>query len=101
GRRGVRRLLPPARQGRAPRGASRARAAAKGVVMIPVLLDPARLKVVVVGRGEPLACRLEKLREAGASDIRVLAAPPSAASLAGVRLVFAAGLDREEATQLA
>jgi precorrin-2 dehydrogenase / sirohydrochlorin ferrochelatase len=66
--------------------------------MIPVLLDPARLKVVVVGRGEPLARRLEKLREAGATDVRVLAAPPSAEALAGVRLVFAAGLDREEAT---
>jgi precorrin-2 dehydrogenase / sirohydrochlorin ferrochelatase len=57
--------------------------------VLPMMLDLGRLAVALVGNGAAALRRLERLEEAGAHDIAVYAAAPSAAlaAAAGARLV--------------
>jgi precorrin-2 dehydrogenase / sirohydrochlorin ferrochelatase len=56
--------------------------------MIPLIVDPARVPIALVGRGGAAERRLGLLREAGAEDIEVFSDAPSAslAASAGLRL---------------
>jgi precorrin-2 dehydrogenase / sirohydrochlorin ferrochelatase len=56
--------------------------------VLPVFLDLSRLKLLVAGNGDATLRRLRLLEEAGAQDVRVFAAEPSAAlaAEAGARL---------------
>ena len=56
--------------------------------MIPLIVDPARVPIALVGRGRAAERRLGLLREAGAEDIEVFSDAPSAglAASAGERL---------------
>jgi siroheme synthase-like protein len=81
--------------------------------MIPVYLDPARVRVALIGRGSLAARRLAWLREAGASPDVWTDAPtgdlpaltvgqfPQDAELTRYDLVWIAGLAPEEAEPLA
>lgn len=86
--------------------------------MLPLALDLSRLPIAVIGRGEVVSKRLALVDEAGAGAVLVFAPGagqalraaagmrwrdwlPDAATLAGVRLVIVAGLDRPEAEAVA
>lgn len=86
--------------------------------MIPVMIDPRRVKVVIAGTGVAAERRLRQVREGGASEVAVFAPGeahrfepladgpvhdrlPEAADLAGVGLLYVAGLDRDAAAALA
>jgi precorrin-2 dehydrogenase/sirohydrochlorin ferrochelatase len=77
--------------------------------MLPLVLDLARLRAVLIGDGEAVLRRLRLLDEAGAGDLAVYCADaslelqalaaarlrqrlPTTADLAGARIVFLAGL---------
>jgi precorrin-2 dehydrogenase/sirohydrochlorin ferrochelatase len=70
--------------------------------MIPLIVDPARVPIALVGRGRAAERRLGLLREAGAEDIEVFSDAPSAglAASAGERLRLWLP-DRDELTRTA
>ena len=68
--------------------------------MLPLVLNPLRLKTGLVGRGEALACRAALLAEAGV-DTRLLSPDVSDEVLAPLQLLFVAGLPEGEARHLA
>jgi precorrin-2 dehydrogenase / sirohydrochlorin ferrochelatase len=86
--------------------------------MLPLSLDLSRLRLALVANGASALHRLRWLEEAGAKELAVFSAKPSpelthrcgialvehlpdAAALAGVQLVFVAGVDEPERTALA
>lgn len=81
--------------------------------MLPVALDPARLPVALVGRGERAMRRLALLREAGLSDLAVysddpdlaaaggLSRLPDASELSGRRIVYVVGFDGAASQRIA
>ena len=68
--------------------------------MLPIILDPPKLKVGLVGRGEALARRAGLLAEAGVAS-RLLSPEVSDEVLAAFHLLFVAGLPEGEARLLA
>lgn len=68
--------------------------------MLPVILNPVRLKTGLVGKGAALARRASLLAEAGI-EARLLSADVSDELLASLQLLFVAGLDEGEARHLA
>lgn len=86
--------------------------------MIPVDLDPARLRIGVVARGQSLVRRLRFLRRGGAKRIRVFSDKPEEKTaeqlgdaiirrlptgddLKGLQVLFIAGLEPDETEKLA
>lgn len=86
--------------------------------MLPVLLDPKRVEIVLVGAGEPFLQRLALLEAAKAHRLTVYvddpdaelagrlgdcwrAGRPSTADLARADILFVAGLDEDEGQALA
>src|ERR1700749_2062906 len=68
--------------------------------MLPIILDPPKLKAGLAGRGEALARRAALLAEAGVAS-RLLSADVSDEVLAALHLLFVAGLAEGEARLLA
>lgn len=68
--------------------------------MLPIILDPLKLKTGLAGRGEPLARRAALLAEAGVAT-RLLSLDASDEVLASLHLLFVAGLPESEARLLA
>jgi precorrin-2 dehydrogenase len=68
--------------------------------MLPIILDPPKLKTGLVGRGEALARRAALLAEAGVAS-RLLSPEASDEVLAPLHLLFVAGLVEGEARLLA
>lgn len=68
--------------------------------MLPVILNPLRLKTGLVGKGAALARRASLLAEAGI-EVRLLSPDVSDELLASLQLLFVAGLDEGEARHLA
>ena len=68
--------------------------------MLPIILDPPKLKTGLAGRGEALARRAALLAEAGVAA-RLLSSDVSDEVLASLHLLFVAGLREGEARQLA
>jgi precorrin-2 dehydrogenase/sirohydrochlorin ferrochelatase len=68
--------------------------------MLPVILNPIRLKTGLAGRGAPLARRAALLAESGI-EARLLSPDVSDELLAPLQLLFVAGLDEGEARHLA
>lgn len=68
--------------------------------MLPLILNPLRLKSGLVGRGEALARRAALLAEAGV-EARLLSPDASEEVLAPLQLLFVAGLPEGEARLLA
>lgn len=85
--------------------------------MLPISIDVARLRVILVGEGHAACRRLALLDDAGAKQVEVYAALPSsdlaaaagarlrrrlpqAEDIAGARLMFLAGIDAQSAAQL-
>jgi len=68
--------------------------------MLPIILDPPKLKTGLAGRGEPLARRAALLAEAGVAT-RLLSSDASDEVLAPLHLLFVAGLPEGEARLLA
>lgn len=85
--------------------------------MIPLALDPARVRVALAGQGPLARRRLSQLRDAGADPAVFSPSPdadftefagaglvrslPADADLTGVRVLFVAGLEDAEASALA
>jgi precorrin-2 dehydrogenase/sirohydrochlorin ferrochelatase len=86
--------------------------------MIPILIDPARVAVAVAGNGLAAERRVAQAREGGAIGLAVFAPGeadrfaaltdgpvhdrlPEAADLAGLGVLYVAGLDRDAAAALA
>ncbi|MFM7346453.1 MAG: bifunctional precorrin-2 dehydrogenase/sirohydrochlorin ferrochelatase [Tagaea sp.] len=65
--------------------------------MIPINLDPARLKIALVGNGERIDRREALLREGGAAPVRL----PADADFAGFGVVYVADLPRAAAAGIA
>lgn len=68
--------------------------------MLPIILDPLKLKTGLVGHGEALARRAALLAQAGAAA-RLLSPDASDEVLASLNLLFVAGLVEGEARLLA
>jgi len=68
--------------------------------MLPLILNPLRLRTGLVGRGAALAGRAALLAEAGV-EARLLSPDASDELLAPLQLLFVAGLDEGEARHLA
>jgi len=68
--------------------------------MLPVILNPFRLRTGLVGRGAALARRAALLAESGI-EVRLLSPDVSDELLAPLQLLFVAGLDEGEARHLA
>ena len=68
--------------------------------MLPLVLNPLKLKTGLVGRGEALARRAALLAEAGV-EARLLSPDVSDEILASLQLLFVAGLPEGEARHLA
>jgi len=68
--------------------------------MLPVILNPLRLRTGLVGRGAALARRAALLAESGI-EVRLLSPDVSDELLAPLQLLFVAGLDEGEARHLA
>jgi precorrin-2 dehydrogenase/sirohydrochlorin ferrochelatase len=68
--------------------------------MLPLVLNPVNLKAGLIGRGEARDRRAALLAEAGAAA-RLLPDDPSDADLAGLQVLFVAGLPEGEARTLA
>lgn len=60
--------------------------------MLPLSLNPARLRIALIGQGPAAANRLRWLEEAGARSVIVFASPPENKALSSMHLVFIAGL---------
>ena len=69
--------------------------------MVPILLDLATLKVVLIGEGEAFARRLTLLGGGGAVDVYTNGKRPSPEALKAAQVVFVAGLDEAEAIEIA
>ena len=67
--------------------------------MVPLVLDPKNVRMAVIGQGSAFARRVEQLRAGGAEGITTFDTSagevPTAENLAGIGVVFIAGLDRE------
>lgn len=62
--------------------------------MLPIVLPPAKLQIGLTGAGAALDRRLSALHRAGVQPVLFAAdAPPDAAALAGLHLLYIAGLD--------
>ena len=68
--------------------------------MLPLILNPVRLKTGLVGRGAALARRAALLAESGV-EARLISPDVSDALLAPLQLLFVAGLEEGEARHLA
>lgn len=68
--------------------------------MLPVILNPLKLKTGLAGKGAALARRASLLAEAGV-EVRLLSPDASDELLAPLQLLFVAGLDEGEARHLA
>ncbi|HEY4275450.1 MAG TPA: NAD(P)-dependent oxidoreductase [Rhizomicrobium sp.] len=68
--------------------------------MLPLVLNPLRLKVGLAGRGAALARRATLLAEAGV-EAQLLSPDVSDEVLASLRLLFVAGLEEGESRELA
>jgi precorrin-2 dehydrogenase/sirohydrochlorin ferrochelatase len=68
--------------------------------MLPLILNPLRLRTGLLGRGAALARRASLLAEAGV-EARLLSPDVSDELLAPLQLLFVAGLDEGEARHLA
>lgn len=68
--------------------------------MIPVAIDPARVRIGLIGRGPQAERRLELLRDAGA-DVLFHADPPDHRELEGMQLLWIVGLPEDDALELA
>ena len=66
--------------------------------MLPIALDPTVLRIGLAGAGESLTRRRRTLAEGGVEPVAV---QDTGASLAGLHLLFVAGLDRTDAEALA
>jgi precorrin-2 dehydrogenase/sirohydrochlorin ferrochelatase len=86
--------------------------------MIPIMIDPQRVTIVVAGHGAAAERRLRQAREGGARSVAVFAPGeterfaaltdgavhdrlPEVADLAGVELLYVAGLDSDASFSLA
>lgn len=69
--------------------------------MVPILLDLATLKVVLIGEGEAFAKRLTLLGEGGDVDVYTNGKRPSPERLKAAQVVFVAGLDEAESIEIA
>jgi len=70
--------------------------------MLPIVLNPKTIRVGVAGRGEGLKRRLDLVSRAGVEQISVFdGEPPSREDLAGLAVLFVAGLDAIQARELA
>lgn len=86
--------------------------------MLPIVLDIADMRVILVGRGPAAARRLRYLDGGGAGNVTVFSARPDAElraaaggrlreslpaqqDLAGAKVVFVAGLDRDQSAAIA
>jgi precorrin-2 dehydrogenase / sirohydrochlorin ferrochelatase len=87
-------------------------------MMLPILLDPAKISVLLVGRGEGALRRLDKLAEDGVepraifsdapspalrdrAGIRLLSRLPQAEDLAGTNIVYVVDLPQSDAKMIA
>lgn len=68
--------------------------------MLPVILNPLKLKTGLAGKGAALARRASLLAQAGV-EVRLLSPDVSDELLAPLQLLFVAGLDEGEARHLA
>ena len=71
--------------------------------MLPLIIDPANVRVALVGRGDLLARRLKLLQAAGVEPASVFddgKALPTAEELQGISLLFVAGVPHDEAAPL-
>ena len=69
--------------------------------MIPIMLDPDRVTVAVVGEGPAAERRVQQLREGGVEAPEIFAAAPASEVLAGFQVVYVAGLEPSEAERIA
>ena len=70
--------------------------------MLPVVLDPSAVRIGVAGRGEGLKRRLDLVSGAGVQHLTVFDGRiPSSAELAGLAVLFVAGLETAPARELA
>jgi len=72
--------------------------------MVPILLDPAHLKVVLIGEGEAYSKRLALLTEGGdisSVELHTNGARPTPERLKAAQVVFVAGLDEAESGLIA
>jgi precorrin-2 dehydrogenase/sirohydrochlorin ferrochelatase len=67
--------------------------------LLPIVLNETAIKVGLAGAGDALARRLAALTEAGVMPLVI--APDASADLAGLKLLYIAGLDRPLADRLA
>jgi precorrin-2 dehydrogenase/sirohydrochlorin ferrochelatase len=70
--------------------------------MLPIVLNPTAIRVGVAGRGEGLKRRLDLVSRAGVEQISIFAdRAPSPQELAGLAVLFVAGLDAAQSRELA
>lgn len=73
--------------------------------MLPIVLDPQKVTIALVGKGEPMARRERLLADAKAEDPRIYnledQVAPNAADLKDVSVLFLAGLNEKEAGPIA
>jgi precorrin-2 dehydrogenase/sirohydrochlorin ferrochelatase len=73
--------------------------------MLPIAIDPSRIRALVVGGGPQASKRIELLKASGLRDFRVIAPRPSQplqrADFAGIGIVFICDLDEGEAVEVA
>ncbi len=69
--------------------------------MFPVFLDVKKLKILLVGQGEPARKRLKQLREFGAENITYYDKLVSTEALLQANVVLIAGLEQQDAHRIA
>jgi precorrin-2 dehydrogenase len=70
--------------------------------MLPIVIDPVAVRVGLAGRGDGLVRRLKALSDAGIAEPVVFdGVLPTEPDLAGLRVLFVAGLDRERSQAIA
>jgi precorrin-2 dehydrogenase/sirohydrochlorin ferrochelatase len=68
--------------------------------MLPIVLDAAHLRVGVAGNGAGLRRRLDLLAGAGVTPDKVFDGQPGAEAIAGLRVLFVAGLSEAQSREL-
>lgn len=68
--------------------------------MLPIILDPVKIRVGVAGRGDALKRRLDMLAMAGFASPELITEPVSR-KLTGLAVLFVAGLDETESGNIA
>lgn len=70
--------------------------------MLPIVLNPTATRIGVAGRGEGLKRRLDLVSRAGVEQIAIFSdRAPRAEELAGLTVLFVAGLDATQSRELA